>query len=75
MPYCSLTLDQCDFDVNLFYIEKDCLGALGLKIPLVVKPINGYPQEISLEQLVISCQSKKLRKIRASIPNHRLNKF
>ena len=36
-PFCHISYDQCDFDVNLFYIQKDCLNSLGLKIPLILR--------------------------------------
>lgn len=39
-PYCHIAYDQCDFDVNLFYIQKDCLNSLGLKIPLILCSAN-----------------------------------
>ena len=39
-PFCHISLDTCDFDVNLFYLKKDWKSAIGLKIPLSLIPIN-----------------------------------
>lgn len=34
MPYTTVCQDSCDFDVNLLFVKKDNLNALGQKIPL-----------------------------------------
>lgn len=39
-PYCYISHDQVDFDVNAFYVKKDHLGGLGLKIPMRLRPLG-----------------------------------
>lgn len=50
--YSYISYDQVDYDVNAFYIEKDHLGALGLKIPMKLRQLsmgNGNGKEIEIE--------------------------
>ena len=39
-PFCQISLDVFDFDVNLFCLKKDWKNAMGLKIDLSLRPIN-----------------------------------
>jgi hypothetical protein len=39
-PYCYICHDNYDFDVNVFYIEKDHLNQIGMKMPIVLRPLS-----------------------------------
>lgn len=81
-PYCTISHDSFDFDVNIFYIKKDHLKQLGMKIPLDLEPLiaggqlaRPEPIHISLEQLILECRQMKMRRTRADIYKYRIDKF
>jgi hypothetical protein len=68
-PYCQIAHDKCDFDVNLFYLKKNWKGAIGLKIPLEIRPVKSDNDDndikYTLEQLLKNCIDKKMKQINA----------
>lgn len=81
-PYCYICHDSYDFDVNVFYIKKDHLSQIGMKIEMVLRPLarNGNllsfeKQKIHLESLIKSCRNMRMRQIRANVYPYRLDKF
>lgn len=81
-PYCTISHDSFDFDVNIFYIKKDHLKQVGMKIPLELEliPAQGKHIEtktirVSLEELIQSCRKMQMRRTRADIYPHRIAKF
>lgn len=39
-PYCYVSHDKCDFDVNMMYIKRGHLNQIGLKIPLKLRCLD-----------------------------------
>jgi hypothetical protein len=81
-PYCYISHDAYDFDVNVLYIKKDHLRQIGMKIPLILEPIimnkniaKPDPITVSMESLITSCRNMKMRRTRADIYQYRIDKF
>jgi hypothetical protein len=81
-PYCYISHDAYDFDVNVLYIKKDHLKQIGMKIPLKLEPIvmnnniaRPDPIRVSIESLITSCRSMQMRRTRADIYQYRIDKF
>jgi hypothetical protein len=78
-PYCQISHDKCDFDVNLFYLKKDWKGAIGLKIPVDLRPVkcdnSDYEKRYTLEELLKNCIDKKMKQINAEVNLSRRKKF
>ena len=39
-PYCYISHDKCDFDVNVMYLKGGYLNQIGMKIPLKLRSMN-----------------------------------
>ena len=82
-PYCAISHDSFDFDVNVFYLKKNHLKQVGMKIPLELEPIImeggklAKPDAIrvTLEDLILECRKMNMRRTRADIYPYRIRKF
>ena len=82
-PYCWISHDSFDFDVNVFFVKKDHLKQIGMKVPLELEPLimggGGLARpdtiKVTLEDLIIECRKMNMRRTRAEIYAHRIKKF
>ena len=52
-PYTCLTHYTYDFDVNVMYVRKDNINAIGMKIPLVYEDVfNSTIKKVGINELI-----------------------
>ena len=77
-PFCYISHDRCDFDVNLMYLKSGHYNQIGLKIPLKLRRMATKANneiEVKLEQLIMDCRASRMRNITTNLDSNRIKKF